>query len=141
MDIGTFLKQVRMEKNISIRQLAQFTGISPAYISQIENGKRKNPKRYVLRVLFDGLGMDYDEFMARFHAQRKDASNDIVLPYGELKQLSSAEQTLEKPITTTAQRTDLQQLLQSENKLYYNGKLLSAKEKEKLLTMLQLLFE
>lgn len=55
---GSLLRKKREEKNLSIRQLAKITGVSPAYISQLENNYRNNPTPRVLRALCAGLGID-----------------------------------------------------------------------------------
>ena len=39
MNLGERLKISRIEKNISIRKLAEKIGLSPSFISQIEQGK------------------------------------------------------------------------------------------------------
>lgn len=139
MEVGYFLKQVRIEKNISIRQLAQFTGISPAYISQIENGKRANPKTYVLRALFDGLGMNYDEFLSKLNYLHHEKNSPLT--YEELRKLSLSHSTLEEQKSSLMNRFDLQDLLKHEQHIYFNGKLLNDKEKKKALALLRALFE
>src|SRR5690625_3544462 len=65
--IGSFIRKLRKEKNMSIRQLAKFTGVSAAYISQIENNYRKNPTPHVLRSLADGLGLNYNDFLSQIN--------------------------------------------------------------------------
>lgn len=141
MDVGSFLKQVRMEKNISIRQLAQFTGISPAYISQIENGKRKNPKQYILRTLFDGLGMDYDHYLSLLTDRHQSEVHDQSLTYEEMRNLSAIDKSLEQSTLPFIDQIDLYDLLQENHSVYFKGKLLSKKDIEKVNVVLQALFD
>ena len=53
-DIGTFIKDLRENAKISLRQLAQQAGVSNAYISQIERGLRK-PSAEVLASIASAL--------------------------------------------------------------------------------------
>ena len=53
-DIGTFIKDLRENTKISLRQLAQQAGVSNAYISQIERGLRK-PSAEVLASIASAL--------------------------------------------------------------------------------------
>jgi hypothetical protein len=43
MDIGSVLKRVRKARGITLRQVEAITGISNAYLSQLETGKVNNP--------------------------------------------------------------------------------------------------
>lgn len=52
--IENYLKQYRTEANISTRELASHVGVSQAYISQIENGK-KIPKSDTFFYIFDAI--------------------------------------------------------------------------------------
>lgn len=53
-DIGSFIKDLRENAKISLRQLAQQAGVSNAYISQIERGLRK-PSAEVLASIATAL--------------------------------------------------------------------------------------
>ena len=53
-DIGSFIKDLRENAKISLRQLAQQAGVSNAYISQIERGLRK-PSAEVLASIASAL--------------------------------------------------------------------------------------
>jgi SOS regulatory protein LexA len=63
--LGAYLKQLRQDKNLTIRQLEKKSGVSNAYISQLENGKRGLPTPDVLKKLHDPLGVGYDELMEK----------------------------------------------------------------------------
>jgi len=45
------LKRLRTERKVSISVLAKLTGISRAYLSQLENGHQKNPSKDKLATL------------------------------------------------------------------------------------------
>jgi len=55
MEIGEKLKSLRNEKDYTLKQLAQITGISISFISDIENGRRI-PGLENLKKLAEGLG-------------------------------------------------------------------------------------
>lgn len=62
---GEYLKSLREDKNMSIRQLSLYSGVSNAYISQLENGKRNIPKPEILKKICKPLGVTYEELMDR----------------------------------------------------------------------------
>ncbi len=58
-----YLKQLRETKNWTVNQLALRSGVSPAQISRIENGKRGVPRPETIKKLSEGLGESYEEMM------------------------------------------------------------------------------
>lgn len=48
--IGEFFVKIRTRKNISLRQMACDLGISPAFLSAVENGKKKMPDSWFSRI-------------------------------------------------------------------------------------------
>lgn len=62
-ELAQYLKELR--GNLSIRQLAEQTGISNAYLSQLESGKRDNPHPNVLKDLANFYGIPIIEFLKR----------------------------------------------------------------------------
>ena len=63
MTVGDYLKQLRKEKSISQRELAEKSGISNAEISRIETGERQKPSPDVLRQLASALNVPYESLM------------------------------------------------------------------------------
>lgn len=47
------IKQLRKTKRLTLRQVETGTGISNAYLSQLENGVIKNPSYTVVKTLLD----------------------------------------------------------------------------------------
>lgn len=45
MNFGEYIKSKRLEKGISLRELASKIGISPSYMSDIEKGRRNAPNK------------------------------------------------------------------------------------------------
>lgn len=56
---GEKLTEIRSEKKLSMQELAEKSGISQSYISQIENGKTPNSK--LISKLSKGLASDENE--------------------------------------------------------------------------------
>lgn len=57
------LKDIRKEKGFTIREVADRSGVSPAYISQLENGNRGLPSPDILMKLSEGLNISYSTLM------------------------------------------------------------------------------
>jgi SOS regulatory protein LexA len=64
-EFGSYLKKLRLESGLTIRQLEEKSGVSNGYLSQLENGKRGLPKPDILRKIHEPLGVDYDELMEK----------------------------------------------------------------------------
>lgn len=137
--IGSFIRKKRKQKNMSIRQLAKYAGVSAAYISQIENNYRRNPTAHVLRSIADGLNLSYEDFLSEFEylskaniqARQEDVDTYVIQrKHGN----SNKEQKQKGPY-------NLYQLLMSEEQLYYKDHALDLSDKKKILTILQAFFE
>lgn len=62
-DFGRYLKNLRKEKKLTIRQLELYSKVSNAYISQMERGDRGVPSPDILKKLAKPLGVEYEELM------------------------------------------------------------------------------
>lgn len=60
ISFGKFIKEKRILQGKSIRSFANEIGISAAYLSDIENGNRYPPQKY-LSVLINKLGLSIEE--------------------------------------------------------------------------------
>lgn len=60
---GLKLRQARFARGMSITELAERSGLSPSYITEIEKG-RKYPKAERIMDLAKALGYDYDELVS-----------------------------------------------------------------------------
>lgn len=58
--VGEAIRLKREERNISLSSLAKEVGISPGYLSQIENGKKTNPKLDIIVKVADVLDIEMD---------------------------------------------------------------------------------
>lgn len=49
------LRQIRKQRGLTLRQVEEITGISNAYLSQLETGKIKKPSHHVVQTLYKVL--------------------------------------------------------------------------------------
>ena len=50
-NLGSFLKNIRLQNKFSLRDIEKKTGVSNSYLSQIENGIRRVPTLKILKKL------------------------------------------------------------------------------------------
>jgi len=60
---GVVLKQAREVRQLSVIDTARMAGISPAYLSKLENDAVKRPSPHVLHQLSEALAVPYAELM------------------------------------------------------------------------------
>ncbi|MBC9955773.1 helix-turn-helix domain-containing protein [Yimella sp. cx-51] len=63
-DLGGYLKEQREQAQLSLRQLADRSGISNPYLSQIERGLKK-PSAEILQALAKGLRISAEQLYVR----------------------------------------------------------------------------
>ena len=63
---GSYLKEKRKAKGLTLVQLAEQVGVSHPYLSQIENGKKSSPPSsdVLIRLAFP-LGVPYEELLSK----------------------------------------------------------------------------
>ncbi|MGG0486815.1 helix-turn-helix domain-containing protein [Priestia aryabhattai] len=64
-EFGLYLRNLRISNDLSIRQLSERSGVSNAYLSHVENGKRNVPSPDILRRLAEQLDVPYNEIMEK----------------------------------------------------------------------------
>lgn len=62
-NFGQYLKKIRLEHNISQRELADNIGVDYTYLSKIENGKLEPPAEDTIKKIADFLGEDSDKLI------------------------------------------------------------------------------
>ena len=112
------LRSLRKMKGFTIREVASRSGVSTAYISQLENGNRGVPSPEILKKLSEGLNIPYEDLM-RLAGYLEDD-----------RQTSFSENP--SPV-------NLRRFLQ-ENRIEFDGILLSDEDKEWIERMLTALF-
>lgn len=63
MELGSYVREKRQEKKLSIRKLAELAGISHTEIKRIEDGTRRQPSPQVIRSIASALVVPYEELM------------------------------------------------------------------------------
>ncbi len=58
--VGEIIKAKREEKKYSLIEFARMAGISPGYLSQLENGHKSNPKLEIVLRIIRELEIDID---------------------------------------------------------------------------------
>ena len=85
MDIGNRIKTEREKRKISKSELARKIEVSPAYITMLENGKKKNPTTDLLRKICLVFEMDmYDlvldeDTKIKLEESNKEYLEDIII--------------------------------------------------------------
>lgn len=59
LNLAEYLKRLRLERNLSQRELAKISGISNSEISKIESGKRQMPRPDILKKISESLNIEY----------------------------------------------------------------------------------
>jgi transcriptional regulator with XRE-family HTH domain len=65
VELGRYLRSVRESRGWSLRNLEQRCGLSNAYLSQLENGRVRQPSPDALQRLADALGLEFQQLMRR----------------------------------------------------------------------------
>ena len=60
---GTYLRLLRIDRGMSLRQVEKITKISNSYLSQIEKGKRDIPTFKILSRLADAYGVEMNSLI------------------------------------------------------------------------------
>ena len=64
-DLGNFLASARTNRRLTLRDVERASGVSNAYLSQIERGRIKQPSPIVLHALAACYGISYGLLMER----------------------------------------------------------------------------
>src|SRR5689334_13657987 len=63
-NFGKYLQSLRQEKSLTLRAVEDATGISNAYLSQLEQGKIKQPSPAIIHKLSEIYNVSYGELLA-----------------------------------------------------------------------------
>lgn len=62
---GEYLRRIRLDRMMSLRDVENETGISNAYLSQVESGKRNVPSPKILLKLATVYGVSFEGLISR----------------------------------------------------------------------------
>jgi SOS-response transcriptional repressor LexA len=85
---GKKLKELRQNQNLKIRELENLSGVSNAYLSQLENGKRGKPSPEIIKKLAPYLNVSYTELMKMAGYITEDLNEEAM----ELMQIDDIEE-------------------------------------------------
>ena len=63
MSIAEELHRLRTLKGVSLREVERETGVSNAYLSQLETGKTEKPSPHILHKLAEYYGTEYNNLL------------------------------------------------------------------------------
>ncbi len=114
MGLAEQLRRVRMVKNASLREVEKATGISNAYLSQLESGNATKPSPHILHKLAQFYEVPYTSLMqtAGYLEGAKAAENESSVPTSIQAVLMAAKLTEEE----TAMVADYIEYLRSRQK-------------------------
>ncbi|PID03806.1 transcriptional regulator [Sporosarcina sp. P2] len=76
-EFGIYIRELRNQRNLSIRQLELYSGVSNSYLSQLENGKRETPSPEILKKLAGPLKTSHLNLMiAAGHIENEDSDEE-----------------------------------------------------------------
>jgi transcriptional regulator with XRE-family HTH domain len=84
MGFGSYLREKREERDLTLAQLADKIGISVAYLSRIERDRENAPKDDLIQKICKALGIDCDEAYAEARRLPPDLRNhayEVIAPY------------------------------------------------------------
>lgn len=92
---GAYLKDLRCDRELTVRQLSSKTGLSASHISNIENGVRMPPKPDSIIVISKALDLSYEENnkLINLATQVKSSHQDI--PEEVLVYMSNNHKTID----------------------------------------------
>lgn len=64
-EFGTYIRNLRKERGLTLKELGKATELSHPYLSQIETGKRTIPSPDILKRLADSLGVEYEDLLIK----------------------------------------------------------------------------
>lgn len=152
MDLGSFIKKLRTDNNLSIREVSRLSGVSHPYISQIETGKNDNPSPEILNKLAGPLGVTQFDLMSaagyfsltESDLQRKKEMEDFydnLTPeqLGEYVESQAYAHRLEN--FRRENYPDIEEILKDGVRLFFDKKELKGKDRSLVYRVLKAIFE
>ncbi|MBM7840647.1 transcriptional regulator with XRE-family HTH domain [Alkalihalobacillus xiaoxiensis] len=76
-EFGLFIRSLRKEKQMTIRQLELYSGVSHSYLSQLENGKKDIPSANVINKISKALKLPQELLMQKAGYIERDQLVDL----------------------------------------------------------------
>lgn len=148
VSFGEQLREIRLRKDLSLKDLAERIGYSQPYISMLENGKKGIPKPETLQKIADGLDVDPVRimFIAGYPISNEGAYTDSMLKafgatdeeYQKLvnSSLVGGKKSPNAVMETVSTKNNLYTLLNSDEEVYYKSHLLTEEHKKFIIEVL-----
>lgn len=89
--LGDNIKAFRKEKGFSLNKLAKLAGMSPSYLSDLENNKSINPSMEKLNKLAELLEVKIEDFYKEEPDEIDKLEQEMKLLYCKIKNLSPSD--------------------------------------------------
>lgn len=108
IEFGAYLKELRLEKGITLNKLADDIGFSNAYLSQIETGKKKKmPTPEFLQKISESLDVSYSVLLNKAGYDELSIANNLMEEnediYIQLNDLRNMNAMLKMELTKNAE--------------------------------------
>ncbi|ARC32105.1 MULTISPECIES: helix-turn-helix domain-containing protein [Bacillus] len=125
---GEKLKELRVNKGLTVNQLALYSDVSSSQISRIENGKRGIPKPETIKKLAEALQVHYEELMeaAGYVEKNNETTPKPIPPLSEKDELDIAKRM-----------DEIKKDLQNQDGLMFSGEPMSEEAVESLLDAME----
>lgn len=162
-ELGRFIKQLRVKKDLTLTELAEKTGMSQSYLSQVENAKKGIPSPDALKKLSEPLEVPHKILLfAAGYLDEEDLSRtDYETGFFSFVDIKSEkiyegtgafdekEKRKELQLLKRIERMEIENedlsyellhVLGGDIPAYYNGHKLEEQDKQRVIDMLALLF-
>lgn len=102
--IGDYLRKIRLNKNIKLRQFAEMIEYSHGHISSIENGKKGLPTNDFLDKYLEKLSDSYEEYNFYVNKIAELSNNQIHLETIPIIDVEKANKSLRKGYLTDSEK-------------------------------------
>lgn len=139
-NFGQYLRKLRKNRGLTLKELGELTGMSHAYLSQLERGERGVngiPAPDTLRKLSVPLKVQFFELMVEAGHITEEEWNEAFIQEG----FHVDDDVVYNRVLLNQESPwqDLKQLLENKNSLTYNGWDLMDDQREQILNMLAIL--
>lgn len=99
LTFGEYLKNLRIKNGLTLKKLAELSGVSPSYLSRIERGKRNIPNALLLKRLAPILNLTPQQIMiaAGYLNHNESGKASLYEPGEEEKNPSSWPEIIKDP--------------------------------------------
>lgn len=108
-NIGSWLKETRKEKRITLREASDAVGCSASYLHRLENNSRKNPSINILKKLAFFYEVDIQDILS----EDQHASEQEIQLFDQKEELENAINHMKTALSIVSERSNLGEESQS----------------------------